>query len=347
MKFKHLLFLLLFTALFSENLKGQDSLDKSKIIETISLTEHSRNGEAVCYSPVGNYLATAGQDRQIHIYSLDKSGNPQLLHKLAFHQAPITSLSFSKDGMFLLSAGKDFKACVWRVDSALIKNVFDIGFQPVNDAGLDPFGRLVFTVSDDKKLRVFDRVDPKFSREITLTETPTAVVLAPNRKNFYVGTLSGKILVLDMSGKETRVFNVHQQRINTLDITIDGLQLLSAGDDKKAIIWNVSSGKPLFELGGHKWKVNTARFSAKGLYVATGANDGDVYLWDAKTGSLLQTFSEIGTNIRCLSFSYDITRIAIASHFKTTPSITILPTGLSLPAPAKPTQNTKQSVPKK
>jgi WD40 repeat protein len=341
-----LIFGFLIANTISINAEAQDSLVKGDSFKQVLLKEHLKNPEAVCYSPLGNYLATAGQDKIINLYKLDKEGKPSFLHKLEFHKAPVTTLMFSKDGNFLLSAGKDFKACVWRVDSAELKNVFDIGFQPVNDAGMDASARLIYTVSDDKKLRIFDRVDPKFSREFTLTDVPTAVLLSPNRKNFYVGTLSGRILVLDMSGKETRSFVGHTQKINSLDITPEGTQLLSAGDDKKAIIWNVANGKVSADLTGHKWKVNVARFSAKGLYVATGSNDGEVFLWDTKSSTIIQTFAEVGTNIRCLSFSHDISNLAVASHSKSEPSVIVISTGLRLPSASKPASPQKPNVAK-
>jgi len=295
------------------------------------LNHHSKNTESVAFAPNGKYFATSGQDKIIKIYKIDSGFLPSFQTEINYHKAAVTKLQFNKDGSFLLSAGKDFQTNIWQVDSTILKHNLQSGFYPVNSAGMDMIPRVVYSVADDNKLRIYDLVDAKRNREVILQENPTSVVLSHNRQNFFVGTKSGKILVLDFFGRQQRVIEAHTGNVNSLDISLDGKLLISAGDDKKAIIWNIASGKVLHELNGHNWKVNVAKFSFRGGYAVTGTNDGFVYIWEIEKGQIVKAFKNVGSNVRDIDFSNDLEKIIVASHDKSKSGIWIYETGIKLP----------------
>lgn len=300
-------------------------------IPFLFLNHHSKNTESVAFAPNGKYFATSGQDKVIKIYKVDSGFLPSFQTDINFHKAAVTKLQFNKDGSYLLSAGKDFQTNIWQVDSTILKHNLQSGFYPINSAGMDMIPRIVYAIADDNKLRIYDLVDSKRNREVILQETPTSVVLSFNRQNFYVGTRSGKILILDFFGRQQRIIDAHTGNINSLDISLDGNLLISAGDDKKAIIWNIASGKAIHELNGHNWKVNVAKFSIKGGLAVTGTNDGFVYLWDIKNGQVVKAFKNVGSNVRDIDFSNDLEKIIVASHQKDKSGIWIFETGVKLP----------------
>jgi WD40 repeat protein len=63
----------------------------------------------------------------------------------------------------------------------------------------------------------------------------------------------------------------------------DGATLLVAGDQSKALLWDVRSGTPAGEFGNHTGPITAATFSPDGRMILTAGKDGRACLWDAVT----------------------------------------------------------------
>ena len=74
--------------------------------------------EALCYSPGGTRLATAGADGAVRIWS---SQTGALLKTLRGHVGVVRCLSFSGDGRWLASAGEDQVVRLWPMDGGAPK----------------------------------------------------------------------------------------------------------------------------------------------------------------------------------------------------------------------------------
>jgi WD40 repeat protein len=60
----------------------------------------------------------------------------------------------------------------------------------------------------------------------------------------------------------------------------DGLRGLSAGRDKRAMLWDLETGSPLQALEGHSESVSQIAVSKDGRVAATAGKDGLVALWE-------------------------------------------------------------------
>ncbi|MEI6429154.1 MAG: WD40 repeat domain-containing serine/threonine-protein kinase [Pseudanabaena sp. ELA607] len=88
-----------------------------------TLVAHSDRVTAVAFSPDSQILASGGADNMIYLWSaasrdaLNQSSSPQPLQKLAGHQAPVLSLSFSPRGSDLVSGSADKTLKIWQQQS--------------------------------------------------------------------------------------------------------------------------------------------------------------------------------------------------------------------------------------
>ncbi len=301
---------------------------------------HSANTEAIAISSNGKYLASAGRDNIIKVFEVDTSDNLSPILEFKGHQAAITNLKFNKDGSLLMSSGDDFKLNIWHVDSNFLKYSLPGNTLPINCSGIDIVPRFVFSVADDKKLRFFDLENLKKNKIYDLTETPTSIAITPNRRNFYVGTNNGKILVLDLAGKVQRTLEGHVGTVNSIDISMDGKFILTGADDKSIKLWDALTGKELHSFMAHSWKVTSVKFSLRGNYFVSGSNDGSVCIWDYKSKSLLSHHENVGINVRNVDFYPDLTKVALAGHSKDSEKgFWVIKTGLSVPKPASTPKN--------
>jgi WD40 repeat protein/serine/threonine protein kinase len=105
----------------------------------------------------------------------------------------------------------------------------------------------------------------------------------------------------------------HGGEIHAVAFCPEGRRLATAGGDRVARLWDVSTGIPLSPPLRHDGPVRAVAFSPDGTLVATAGDDGMIRRWDALTGRPHGNPMCCGAAITSLGFSPDGSRIAAAS----------------------------------
>ncbi|KAJ5221818.1 uncharacterized protein N7469_010705 [Penicillium citrinum] len=110
-----------------------------------TLTEKLQSGHATClrFDHTGDYLASGRVDGTVVIFDIETNG---VARKLQGHTRQIQSLSWSRDGRYLLTSSQDWKCILWDLkDGSRVRTVrFEA---PVYIAELHPFNHLLFVAS--------------------------------------------------------------------------------------------------------------------------------------------------------------------------------------------------------
>ncbi|KAL4871240.1 hypothetical protein BDV12DRAFT_164451 [Aspergillus spectabilis] len=110
-----------------------------------TLSEKLRSGHATClrFNRKGDYLASGRADGTVVIFDIETNG---VARKLKGHIRQIQSLSWSRDGRYLLSSSQDWKCILWDLkDGSRVRTVrFEA---PVYIAELHPYNHLLFVAS--------------------------------------------------------------------------------------------------------------------------------------------------------------------------------------------------------
>ena len=102
--------------------------------------------------------------------------------------------------------------------------------------------------------------------------------------------------------------------IYSLDFSLDSRHLVSAGQDRKAVIWDISQRpRKVAILEGHADAIRTCAWFPNGNTIATGSEDGTARLWDAHTFRQLANHSFYG-HVCGLAFSPNGCWIACGSR---------------------------------
>jgi Prp8 binding protein len=101
----------------------------------------------------------------------------------------------------------------------------------------------------------------------------------------------------------TMALEGHSAAVLSLDFEpTTGTQLLSAGMDKSAFVWNVSDGcKNTMVLEGHKNAVLQCCWSAAGDSLLTASADKMVGVWDANNGKRIRKFKGHASHVNAVS----------------------------------------------
>jgi WD40 repeat protein len=86
-----------------------------------------------------------------------------------------------------------------------------------------------------------------------------------------------------------RISFEHGDEIYSAAFSPDGLQIVTAGEDGLAKVWDSSSGKIVATLSEHERRIKSASFSFDNARIVTASTDRTARVWDARTGKILAT----------------------------------------------------------
>jgi WD40 repeat protein/DNA-binding SARP family transcriptional activator len=109
-----------------------------------------------------------------------------------------------------------------------------------------------------------------------------------------------------------RALTGHSMRVMFAAWSPDGKQIVSAGADATARIWDAGTGSQLQQLNGHAGEIRTAEWSPDGAYIITAGQDKTIRIWDARSGEGLKHFTTEAAAASAL-WSPDGSRLLVAA----------------------------------
>ncbi|MBE8989173.1 hypothetical protein [Nostoc sp. LEGE 12450] len=282
----------------------------NKIKERNQFQGHQGTVYSVNFSPDGNTIATASDDKTARLWTL----NRQLLQEFKGHQGTVLSVSFSPDGKTIATASSDKTARLWTLNGRLLQEFK--GYQGrVLSVSFSPDGKIIATASSDKTARLWTlngQLLQEFKghqgRVLSVSFSPDGEIIATasSDKTARLWTLNGQLL---------QEFKGHQGTVYSVSFSPDSKTIATASDDKTARLWTLN-GQLLQEFKGHQGTVYSVNFSPDGKTIATASDDKTARLWTLNR-QLLQEFKGHQGTVYSVSFRPDGKTIATASDDKT------------------------------
>ncbi|MBW4649433.1 MAG: PD40 domain-containing protein [Kastovskya adunca ATA6-11-RM4] len=256
--------------------------------------------------------------------------NIREIKQFVAHKDNITTVNWSHDGKYIVTASNDKTARIWNLSGKLIAELK--GHQDgVFIANFSPDGKHILTASNDKTVRIWN-FSGKQLAILQHQEDVTSASFSPDGKrvittsgnSFVIETgLDGKSIANIPNDKTARIWDLsgnlllqlqHQGKVNSANFSPDGKYILTASDDKTARIWD-TSGKLLRTFTGHSMAVNSAYWSPNGKYILTNSNDS--YIWDVSGKQIAQFKADDQWVTMHAVFSPDSQRILVSTPYRT------------------------------
>ncbi len=216
-----------------------------------------------------------------------------------------TTVAFSPNGDYILSAGFDGEIRLWRKDSCEMQ-----GIALIHDPHIPP------------------ELQYEFPAYLSLERGILSLAWSPDGKKFVIGMRDQSVRLYSINPKpdDNLLFDEHvvfrddyQLTVRAVAYSPDGRFIASGGHGSHIFLWDSetkgSSARRFccHNPGTRRFGVNALDFSSDGKLLVSGSSDGTVKVWDTSTGNLLKTF-DVNYEIYSVKFSPDNKLIAGSSY---------------------------------
>jgi len=264
--------------------------------------ENNTYTNSVCFSPDGQYLATAVSNGliQVNFFLSSTYGSltgglvcwgtdiPSILppqiwdiarkcigYAFEGHQSSVNSVDFSHDGLFIVSGSNDKTVRIWHMNTCESK---------------------VFPIAGNRG-------------------SVTCVTVLPDDRFFAASSVYGVVNIWDLETR-TLVDNLRgNTRVYSVAFTPNGKGLVSCSADKTLKYWEISTAlsdahetsrqfsKCVQVFTGHRETVMSVAISHDGQWIVSGSADCGVQFWDrhGRMHLMLQGHHNYGTLLPCQS----------------------------------------------
>ena len=254
---------------------------------------------SISFSPDGELLASAGEDKTIHLWDI---ATGKEIKTFTGHAGRISSVSFSPDGQMLVSASWDTTIKFWDVATGEEIKTFAGHKTEINSVSFSANGNLLASGSLDGAIKLWDASAQKevipFDNHLVgegISISPDRKLLASTQKAAYVNQ-EDLIKLWDVAThKEIAILAGHRHWIKSVSFSPDGQWLASAAWDYTIKLWNIRAciettpcqASETLVLPSSPY-VESISFSPDGKLLASAGNvnwgqNNDIQIWDIAT----------------------------------------------------------------
>lgn len=236
---------------------------------------------------------------------------------------PAGNVALSADGQTLASSA-DHQVFIWNLaDGSVIQENASFSMWGVSDLDISADGQRVATVSHDDAVRVWQVGDGALLEEgysmfgERVAFSPDSQFLATQSMEDGIGLWP--VPPLPAEGDSVSAYPIFifrnpaedEQSPRSLTFSPDGAWLVMGGYEGDIFIWDVASGRLVYQLKGHSHWVEGVAFSPDGRLLASLSFDGSLRIWRMADGALLHMIPVPPRNNGSVAFSPDGRLIAV------------------------------------
>ncbi|KAL5010050.1 hypothetical protein ScPMuIL_012355 [Solemya velum] len=225
-----------------------------------------------------NLLVSGSYDGTIKVWNITK-GNA--MRTLLAHDGPIWAMA-RRDSK-LVTVSQDRTAKVWEISRCMLQHTLKGHQAAIFAVDMDEIGKLVFTGSADKTVRMWDSTSGECMKVIWVSPTTSIMSVSYSRGHFVCAYGNTICLYNVETAKLIRAFHEHEKRIESVELRMvsggkfEGM-IVSAGKDGLLKYWDINKNTSLHTFSIYSEGVNCIHFDE--LRIGTGSQDQLIRILD-------------------------------------------------------------------
>jgi WD40 repeat protein len=197
---------------------------------------------SVAFSPDGELLATASEDKTVKLW---KVGSGQMVTTLKGHSDIINDVDWSADGNLLASAASD-GVIIWEVPSGrIVHRLVETYPVQVNSVAFDPDGTSLASADEDGTVAIWDVTSGQMKTSFTPHggRAVTDVAFSPDGKRLATASLDKKVKIWEVSSGERKLLLTLSHSAEVTSVAFappDGMLLAAATSDNSVHLYDLS-----------------------------------------------------------------------------------------------------------
>lgn len=270
-----------------------------------NLTKQTGRVLGISFSPNGKFFATAGENGNASIWSME-SGE----RVIELHDGYINRIEFGPRDI-LATAGTDKTVKVWEVSSGKLLRSLPKHKAHIADVIFSPNGELLATISTafmDKTVKFWNMESGELEKELLLKRGfPKTLSFAPNSQLVAISSSSpATVQVFDMEFfKELEPEEELLKGLQGVGFNLEGTELYTISSDRLVEVWDMKN--KWFKhrrIPPTDW-TNIFALSKNGKKFANAIRVGKVEIWDFHTGKKINDLIGHKTDVEQIKFSPD------------------------------------------
>lgn len=203
------------------------------------LNAHNKGVSALSITRDGRTLISGGCEGQVRLWKITPTYQ-QWICTLKEHKGPVSAIDINKTDDEAVSASTDGTCIIWDLDRQIRKAVLFANTLFMSVKYFTPNCVQILTGGTDRKICYWEVLDGTKVRELE-------------------GSRSGSI--------------------NSIDISADGKNFVTGGNDELVLLWNYDEGVKTHFGFGHSAIITCCKFSPDSRVIVTTSASGSIFIW--------------------------------------------------------------------
>lgn len=271
-------------------------------------------------SPDGTYLASAGEDNTLKVwstsgwsllYNIDTSGslsqhlawshnqrylafanehaqlevwdlqNQQRCHQFQAH-THIRHITWNPNGHHIYTAMSDGTIAIWHLALGRQSGQMEGHDGPINALVFAHKEDWVLSASHDQTIVIWQISRKQKLKELCQTDAfPTALALSAQQSHLIAGHENGELSLFAFpQGTKQNTFRGHDDFIRDIQFAPNGQAFVTASEDATIKFWSTNKQTPLHSISHHQGPVHSIGLHPKGQWMVSASQDNQLCIWD-------------------------------------------------------------------